>query len=455
MKKLSKGAFVALAISSIFTTSNLPTLASNGPHLFILLSIAVILFFIPISLVVGELSTSPNGGTTVYTWIKAAFGNGIGNAGIFWWWFQASIQVIPILYFMVGTFARAIQVDVIVDNAFYKFLCVVVIYIIMMVLQIVKPKLLIDFEFIGFWGFIVFPLLLLFGCSIAYTISVGKLPFTLSFSSFVPSLSVASVIALIPFILSLMGIENSGTFISRLKNPTREFPEAVIMVLIIGVLANVIGAGSMVLLFKGTSIDLSTGMMDAYVLLFDYFQLPKIFAQVMGMMIFIGLLPKLSNWIIGPAYALQESTSTNILPKRFAYVNKHKTPTYILLTQMGILIVLTFLLSLAKDGNSAFLIALYLDVAIYSVVYILIFLAYIKLVTQKTNAPSTFEIPKKLKIPVASFGLFMISVVLLLCFFPPSGVARGLKDVYTLMVMVIFLVVVMVPFLIQVLFKTK
>ncbi|MEG0299927.1 hypothetical protein [Cetobacterium sp.] len=116
---------------------------------------------------------------------------------------------------------------------------------------------------------------------------------------------------------------------------------------------------------------------------------------------------------------------------------------------------IAFLLSLTKSGNTAFLIAVYLNVAIYSCVYMLIFSSYLKLITIDKSNKRIFEIPKHLKFLTGTFGLFSISIVLIASFFPPVNVPSNEHVLYLTILVSCFIVTIITPFLFQYFFNKR
>ncbi|MBC2851725.1 amino acid permease [Cetobacterium sp. 8H] len=448
-------AFTALAISSIFTTSNLSTLATNGGQLILLLFITTFLFFIPLAGVVGELSTSEKWGTNVFSWIENAFGDKIGISAVFWEWFQAIIMSIPMLYFVVGNLSYTISFQELDSNPLYRALACIGFYLLLVFLQLIKPELLIKVQAFGFWFCVMLPISTTFLLATIYILKGNQLPFPLDRDSFSIPINLKSLLLLVPFVLSLTGIEASGPFIDGLKDIKKDFPKAILVVIITIVFTNLIGSGAIAMIFPANKINLSRGLIESLDFLFIYFNIPLFLVKFMGLLMVLGLLPKVSNWIISPALALQKSSESGLLPKVFSYKNSVNTPTYILIFQSVLFIFTALLLSLTKSGNTAFLIAVYLNVAIYSCVYILIFSSYLKLITTDKNTKRIFEIPKHLKFLTGTFGLISILIVLVVSFFPPVSIPLDEHFLYLAILISCFIVTIVTPFLFQYFFNIR
>lgn len=447
-------AFTALTISSIFTTSNLPTLATSGGRLIFYLVVTAILFFIPLAIVVAGLSTTEGYGTNVFSWISYAFGNRIGLATTFWEWLQAIVMSIPMLYFVTGTFSYALSAPEMNSNPFYKALVCIFFYLFLVCLQITEPKFVIKVEAFGFWVCVIGPLIICFVLGVIYTFKMNSLPFPVEKSSFIPTSNLKeTLLTFVPFVLSLTGVEACGPFISRLKNINKDFPKAICIVIVTVIFTNLIGSSSIIMVFPVDKIDLSTGFINTVDFLFKYFGIPLVFARLIAFFIVLGLLPKVSNWIISPALALQNSAADGLLPKYFIYENSIKTPTHILCYQSFLFIILALLLSLSKSGNTAFLVAIYLDVSIYSCVYIFIFLSYIKSTFKNTN--DKFNLLTFFKRLIGFLALITMFFILIASFLPPASIPKDEIHLYFGILVPCFTLVILTPFIFQHFYKNK
>lgn len=453
-KTISTVAFTALAVTSIFTTSNVAVLATNGATFFILLLIAIFFFFIPSALVVGKLATGP-WGTNIFSWVDAAYGKRVGLAAVFWQWFQAIVMTLPILYFTVGTFAYSIGIKELDTNPVYQLLLAVGFYILLITIEIKKPRFLIRLEAFGFWICIMIPIVIIFTLSTMYILDGHAPAFPFTVDAFVPSFDLKNGLALIPYVSSLAGIEISGPFVNRLGNIKKDYPKAIFIVVIIAFIANLIGSGAIAVILPPDKITLSSGFIQVYIFLFDYFNIPIFLVRIIGIAVVIGMLIKTSNWQLSPALALQSSTSTGLLPKKFSYVNSNGTPTFILLVQLSAFTVLGVLLALSRTGNIAFLSAVYLDVAIYTCMYVLLFMTYFKIKKTQQKVSTYFEIPKSLRTVAPLIGLLTSVAIVILCFFPPGQVPKDQYVLYLSILMISFVCAFIAPFLLGYFYSKK
>jgi amino acid transporter len=453
-KMLGTVAFTALAISSIFTPSNLAVLAANGGAFFALLLISIILFFVPTALVVGELTTG-NWGTNIFTWVQAAFGKKVGLAAVFWQWFQAIVMILPMLYFVVGTFTYCIGMPELNTNPVTQFLLAVIFYVVLAFIVVVRPRLLISLEAFGFWCCAIVPVTILFIISTMYLLEGNTAAFPFEFSSFIPKWDLQSFLALIPYISCLTGIEISGPFVSRLKNIKQNYPKAILVVMVMAIIANLFGSGAIAVIFPPDKINLSSGFIETYDFLFQHYGYPIWLVKVLGLMSVFGTLIKTSNWQVSPAIALNSCADTGLLPKKFSYINSQGTPAYIILVQLIAFVILGIAFSFSSSGNIAFLIGVYLDVSIYCCMYVLMFLSYFKIKKMYPTVQTIFTMPKSLRTIVPLVGLLTVLIIIGLCFIPPGGVTHNDYVLYISILVIAFLAAFITPFLLGAFFSKE
>ena len=98
-----------------------------------------------------------------------------------------------------------------------------------------------------------------------------------------------------------------------------------------------------------------------------------------ALLILLGSFGGLINWIIAPLRGLMVSATDGFLPKIFLTENKHQMPSYMLYIQGFIVTALSFMFLLFDSTNKSYWILTILPAGLYIIMYMLFFLAYIKL----------------------------------------------------------------------------
>ena len=202
-----------------------------------------------------------------------------------------------------------------------------------------------------------------------------------------------------------------------------------------------------------SKLNLSTGVIQAFQYLFNYFLGGLNWVVVIISLILpLSTIAKVSTWIVGPSEGIYLSAKKGLLPKIFIKVNGHNVPTPLIMLQGIVVTIWAAILTLGGDGNNlSFFISVSLTVAIYLVAYLIFFISYFILVFKKGDLKRTYQIPggKILKSIVGSIGFLTSLFALIISFFPPSqfNTASEAKTYETILI-ISFIVAVILPFII-------
>jgi amino acid transporter len=173
-------------------------------------------------------------------------------------------------------------------------------------------------------------------------------------------------------------------------------------------------------------INLTSGVMQAFTNFFEVFHLSWMI-PVIAIMILIGSIGGTINWIISPAKGLLQAAQSGYLPKFFQHENKQGVPANILIVQALIVSVVCLLFLFMPSVNGSYWLLTALTTEVYMIVYVIMFIAAIRL---RYKFP---HIDRPFKIPGANWGMWIVGILGLLgCavtltvgFFPPSGIDVG------------------------------
>jgi amino acid transporter len=197
------------------------------------------------------------------------------------------------------------------------------------------------------------------------------------------------LVVFVSFILAYAGIEASATHANEMKNVKKDYPIAIIILVVMAILLNTIGGISIGAVVPEKSLGLSTGVIQGFEGLANHFGsglgwLPS----VVAILISVGVMAEVSAWVTGPSWGMLEAGKKGLLPEKLVKTNKNGVPTKFLILQ-GIIVsawaaVLTFG---GGSGNVSFFTAISLTVTIYVVGYIIFFWIY--KTRKETRQPQT------------------------------------------------------------------
>jgi glutamate:GABA antiporter len=434
-KKISFFSLVILIIAAIDNIRNLPATAIFGSSLIFFFVFSALVFLIPTSLIAAELSaTFPEKGG-VYHWVRRAFGDKWAMAAIWLQWMNTMVWYPSMLSFIAGTAAYLINPEL-AQNKLYLVSFILVVF---WTLTIVNLKGLHISALINNICAVIgtiLPMLFLITLGIIWVCKGKPLQISLTADNIVPALTHSTNwISLIAIMASFLGMELSGVHVNDIKNPQRNFPRAVLLASFFIFITMVLGSISIAFVLPEKEINLVSGVMQVFSNFFHVFNLSPLI-PVLTLMMVVGSIGGMTNWLISPAKGLLHAAEFGFLPKFFIHKNKNGVASHILLGQ-GIVVSLCCLVFLLVPSVNAFYWFLTaLSTELYMIMYILMFLAGVRLHYTYLDRPKTFKIPgKQWGIWItALLGLFGCMTTIIVSFFPPENVNIGSSARYLMMI---------------------
>ena len=461
-KSLGLMGFFAITASMVLTVYEYPTFASSGFQLVFFLLIGGFLWFIPVALVAAEMATVKgweNGG--IYAWVGNTLGKRWGFAALFFQWFQITVGFVTMAFFILAAFSYIVHWDALYNNPLVMFIGVAVIVWVLTFVQLGGTKYTARIAKAGFFGGIVIPAIVLFVGIIAYLVTGHASQITMDWSTFVPDFSkVGTLVIFASFILAFAGVEASASHVNELKNPGRNYPLAMFILVIVAIVLDALGGLAVAITLPPKVLDgnLSYGVIEAFRQIFvvTFGEQWGWLVYAMAVLLALGVLAEISSWIVGPSRALLDTAQQGILPASFAKTNKNGVSVKTVMIQAGIVTIWDAVLcgSMALSGGSSssvsYLTAIGLTVVIYLVAYVLLFVGYLVLVYKHQDLPRTYQIPggKVFKTIVAIVGLLVTLATLVISFFPSSELDAASNTVYVATLIVCFLISLAIPFVI-------
>ncbi len=455
-RNLTLFGFFSLTASMVLAVYEYPTFATSKLNLVFYLILAGIFWFLPVALCAAEMATvqgwNKNGGG-IFSWISHTLGERFGFAGIFFQWFEITVGFITMIYFILGAFSYVINWPALDANPTVKFFGVLIIFWLLVFSQFGGTKYTAR---IAKWGFslgILLPSICLIALAIWYVVKGGPLQVKFTPKAFIPDFArLNTMVVFVSFILAYMGVEASATHINELKNPKRNYPLAMFILVILAIFLDTFGGFAVAAVVPQKELSLSAGVVQAFKYLLLYFNSHlNWLVKIIALMIACGVMAEISSWVIGPSRGMFATAQQGILPKVFQKTNKHKVPTVLILTQGIVVTIWDAVLTFGGGSNNvSFFAAISLTVVIYLVGYLLFFIGYLVLVFKKKDLKRTYEIPggTVVKSIVAICGLIVSIFALLISFVPPSSLPTSSHHAYLYVLIISFVITVLLPFLI-------
>ncbi|OTG86114.1 glutamate:gamma-aminobutyrate antiporter [Acinetobacter sp. ANC 4558] len=454
-KQLTLLGFFAITASMVMAVYEYPTFATSGFSLVFFLLLGGILWFIPVALCAAEMATVEGweeGG--VFAWVSNTLGERWGFAAISFGYLQIAIGFIPMLYFVLGALSYILNWPALNTDPIVKTVAALIILWALAFTQFGGTKYTAIIAKVGFFAGILLPAIILVFLAVSYLISGAPLAIEMSAATFFPDFSqIGTLVVFVAFILSYMGVEASATHVNEMKNPGKDYPLAMLLLMIAAICLSSIGGLSVASVIPHNEINLSSGVVETFHQLVIHFSPALEWAvRIIAALLLLGVLAEIAAWIVGPSRGMYVAAQKGILPQSFAKVNKNGVPVKLVVSQLLITTVgIIVLTNTGGGGNMSFLIALALTVVIYLCSYFMLFLGYIHLVRKQPEKKRVFNIPggKSFKLIVASSGLIISIIAFVVSFFPPSSLPGGAhSETYVTLLVGSFVIIFLLPFII-------
>lgn len=441
---------LALINLSVMTSlRNLPIVAEYGYGSLFFYFVVALTFLFPSALISAELATGWNRTGGIYIWVREAFGPGWGFFAVWMQWIHNVTWFPAILAFSAAAIAYLISPDL-ASNKVY----------------------LITFILTGFWGCTIFnyfglrtsswfsafgvlcgtvlPGFLLIGFAIAWVMVGHPVQIEYSFHSLIPKLTdIQHLVFLAGLFLAFGGLEVSAVHARNVNNPQKSFPRAILIAALLSFVLYALGALSIALMIPQKEISLIAGLMQAFEVLFQMYGISWLLIPL-GLMIVLGAIGELNTWIIGPVRALHATTLHGDLPPFFQKLNPHKVPVHLLVFQGVIVTISSFVFLFMPSTSSGFWILSAMSAQLYLIMYVLMFLAAIKLRYSHPDVPRPYRIPYRM--PgiwfVGSLGILSSTFGFFIGFVPPSQLPTGSLIFYESFLIVGISLMCLIPYVI-------
>lgn len=440
-KSLTLFGFFAMTASMVMAVYEYPTFATSKLHLVFYLLLGGFLWFIPVALCAAEMATVDGwekGG--VFTWTGKNLGKKYGFANLFFEFFEITVGFVTMIYFILGALSYVFDWPALNSNPMIKFIGVLVIFWILALSQFGGTKYTAKIAKIGFIVGILLPAAILIILALVYIIQ-GNPIYISSKDTFVPDFTkVNTLVVFVSFILSYMGVEASATHANEMDNPKKEYPLAMLLLVIVAIVVSTLGGLAIAAVIPQDQINLSAGVVQTFAVLLGHFTANNtILVKIIALLLAFGVIAEVSSWVVGPTRGMIIAAEEGAIPKSWAKTNEHDVPVYLVIAQGIIVSIWDAVLTFGAGGsNLSFLAAMSLTVVIYLSGYILFFVGYIKAILGE-GLNGAYQMPggKPVKIIVAIIGLATSIFAFFISFVPPTSIAGNAVQSHEYMWMLI------------------
>ena len=453
--KLSVMTLAIMNVTAVVSLRGLPAEAVYGPSSAFYYLFAAIVFLIPTAMVAAELAamfSDKQGG--VFRWVGEAFGARTGFLAIWLQWIESTIWYPTVLTFGAVTIAFIGANEPhdmsLASNKVFTLCMVMAIY---WIATFIALKGLDWVGKISKWGGMIgtiIPAGLLIVLGVIYIASGGHNNMDMS-QGFFPDLSKFDNLVLASSIfLFYAGMEMMGIHVMDVKNPSKNYPRAIIIGSLATVAIFVLGTFSLGFIIPAKDISLTQSLLIGFDNYFKYLHLSWA-GPIIAIALMFGVLAGVLTWVAGPSKGIFAVGKAGYLPPFFQKTNRAGVQRNILLIQGAIVTLLALLFVVMPSVQSFYQILSQLTVLLYLIMYMLMFSAAIVLRYKMKQAQRPFRLGRSgngLMWLIGLVGFFGSLLAFVLSFVPPSQISTGSNTVWYSVLVIGCLVVVAIPFVI-------
>ncbi|MCM1332369.1 MAG: amino acid permease [Bacteroides sp.] len=427
-------AMAILIVTSVLSLRGLPSEAKFGVQSIFYYLFAAIVFLLPFSLVCAELASTYTKSGGLYRWVSEAFGPRWGWTAMYLEWQTIIFWFPTVLMFGAASLAYIFWPEsfdrALASNKIYTLVIAMIIYWAATLNSFRGQKLANKLSTLGGTFGTIIPGALLLILGVLY-LCFGK-PIQLTPMPFFPDFSHLSTIVLAASIfLFYGGMEIQSVHINDMSNPSRDFPKAIFLAIVVIVVVYALGTLVIGEVIPTDNINLLQSLLVAYNALWKSFGLSWL-GNVMAVFIMFGVIGQVSALVTGPATGLMAVAQSGYLPRSMQKVNKNGINKPILIVEGVFVSVLTLVLLVLPTVESAYQIMSQMATIIYLIMVLMIYGAFLRLRRTQPNKQRGF------KVPGGNLGKWIVSIVgmagailaLVLSYIPPAQISTRSPVVY-------------------------
>ncbi|MFD0257999.1 APC family permease [Kitasatospora indigofera] len=424
--KMSWLTLALMTTSSVASLRSAPTMAVYGLAAVFLYVLPAIVFLLPTALVSAELASGWDGG--VYRWVSEGLSKPLGFLAV-WCQFAMTIFYYPsLLAYVASTIAYVINPDL-ASNGPYTAIVIMVLY---WSGVWVSSRGTGAVAGLSSWGLVIGTLvpgtlLVVLGMVFLGQGNPSAAPMTAS--NLLPQWTgLASLVLIVNNFLSYSGMEMNAVHVSSLRNPAREFPRSMFTASGLVLLIFILPALAISWVVPSSQLSLTAGVMQAFDSFFQYFHIGWL-TPVIAVALVTASLGGMLTWLAGPSKGLLLiSRQEGYLPPFLQRLNKHGIQQNILVTQGVVTTVIALAYALLPNVSSAYWIFSVITTQVYLIVYLLMFLAAIRLRRTQPDHPRGYRAPALVLTCVT--GFVASAAAMAIGFVPSSQFGNGSVWVY-------------------------
>ncbi|HEY7592216.1 MAG TPA: APC family permease [Actinophytocola sp.] len=434
-------ALAFLTTGSVASLRAAPTMAVYGLACVFLYVVPAILFLLPQSLVAAELASGWSGG--VYRWVSEGMSSRMGLLAV-WCQFAMTIFYYPtLLAYVASTLAYAINPDL-ASNGLYTGAIIIIVYWAGVFVSAKGMKEVAKLASSGLVIGTLIPGALLVVMGIVYLAQGNPSAAPMDAGHLLPAWTgIASLVLIVNNFLSYSGMEMNAVHVSELKDPGQEFPRSMFVAIGLVLLIFILPALAVSWIVPADGVSLTAGIMQAFSEFFSHFGL-SFLVPLVAIALVCAATGGMLGWLAGPSKGLLLiGKKEGYLPPFFQKTNKQGIQVNILVSQGALTTVIALMYAFIPDVSSAYWILSVMTTQVYLVVYLLMFVAAVRLRRSQPDHPRGYRAPMLTLLCVVGFLASLAAFAI--GFIPPSQFGEGNAGLYAVLIVAGIVIIGILP----------
>jgi len=411
-----------MTTASVASLRSAPTMAVYGLTCVFLYVVPAIVFLLPQALVAAELASGWSGG--VFRWVSEGISARWGLLAV-WCQFAMTIFYYPtLLGFVASTLAYVFNPDLATNGVYTGIVIVIVFWTGVFLSARGGTGGIAKLASSGLLVGTLIPGALLVVLGVVYLLQGNPSAAPMDADHLVPQWAgIASLVLIVNNFLAFSGMEMNAVHVGSLRKPGSEFPRAMFFAAGLVLLIFILPALAISWVIPSQELSLTAGVMQAFDGFFAYFGLQKL-VPVVAIALVCASVGGMLTWLAGPSKGLLLiAQREGYLPPFFQRQNENEVAVNILVTQGAVTTAIALLYALVPSVSSAYWILSVMTTQVYLVVYLLMFIAAVRLRRDQPDVTRGYRAPALRFLCV--MGFVASTAAILIGFVPPSQFGDG------------------------------
>ena len=434
-------ALALLTVGSVGDLGSAPAAAVFGLASISLYVLPAIVFLVPASLVSAELASGWQGG--VYNWVSQGISPAMGFGAV-WCQFAQTTFFYPAVLAYVASTLSYVSMPSLAHSGVYTAAVIIVLF---WVSVIAASRGVLAVDKLASWGILIgtlIPGLLLVVLAGIYLLQGSHSAAPLNGQHVLPPWhGLTSIVLIVNGFFTYAGVEVNAVHVDDLRDARREFPRAILLAVILILLVFIPPTLAISIAVPSQQISLTAGVMQAFRTLLHHFSI-GFFEPVVAIALLVASLSGLLDWLTGPSTGLVRiGRERGYLPRYFQEVNANGVQLRILVAQGIVITAIGLLYAVVPTVSSAYWVFAALATEVYLIMYVLMFVAAMRLRLNQPKHPRGYRAPALLTI--CTVGALASAAACIVGLFPPSQLGHASTPAYVAGLLAGVLVVGVLP----------